>query len=87
MKIPSDPFDKPIVIPPKPAPQPQQEKWTPVERGNEIERNQDGRLRTNIPLNELASFKTCATHMKKSCDRSWNIRGFANEQEHWTDRL
>lgn len=48
MRSTPEPQDRPLVIPPKPAPAPAQDRWTP--QGGGIERNQDGKLRTNVPL-------------------------------------
>lgn len=57
MRSTDEPVDTFGKIAPKPAPvQKPIETWTPVERGSVIERNQDGRLRTNDPKNTAASW-------------------------------
>lgn len=45
---PRDPFNLPTE---KAKQEPKQETWTPVPGQPHLERNQDGKLRTNIPLN------------------------------------
>jgi hypothetical protein len=48
MHTPSDPSDKPLIIPPKAPAPPPPEKWYPTNTPG-VERNSEGKLRTNKP--------------------------------------
>lgn len=53
MRTTPEPLERPLVLPPKPAPAPSQgETWKPTDTPG-IERGQGGKLRTNLPLKGL----------------------------------